>query len=93
MLLVSRFGTSTQTLPAYRSFSTHWPLPAAQFSTQLRNFLAEHHVDYTDSSLVFLLQAAGTSLKHAEAGAPIQAQGFAHAMDTVPEIPLFQTLC
>ena len=38
------------------------------------------------------LQAAGSSLKQAEAGAPIQAAAFANAIETMPEVPLFTTL-
>ena len=54
-----------------------------------RGFLAAHNLRFTEPSLDFLLQAAGTSLAECDAsGGHIAVERVAHAVNSVPEDPL-----
>ena len=64
------------------------PLPLKRFKA----FLEENNVEYTQGGLVFMLQAAGRSLKLCEGGTPLKAMEVMTALDTVVGKPLHVTL-
>ena len=58
----------------------------------LRGFLGKHRLKFSEASLDFWLQAAGTSLAECEEGKSVDVGQLAHAVDTVPEEPLYMTI-